>query len=128
MLAGILFLVLIFAVAVLITVDVVRTPNEAPIGPGDRHAHDGERTLAARGADGITGFSREPLARERSVPSAVAEARIAADPAEVDSFERPDQAARAFDQPRRDVPLPSAGHAAAPGRSPTMWVNLSRRS
>jgi signal transduction histidine kinase len=128
MLAGILFLVLVLAVAVLITVDVVRTPNEVPIGPGDRHAYDGERTLAARGAEGITGFSREPLARERSVPSAVAEARIAADPAEVDSFERPDQAARAFDQPRRDVPLPSAGHAAAPGRSPTMWVNLSRRS
>src|SRR3984885_9523939 len=76
MLTGILFLVLIVAVAVLITVDVVRAPNEAPIGPGDRHAHDAERTLAARGADGITGFSREPAAREQSVPSAVAEARI----------------------------------------------------
>jgi hypothetical protein len=131
MIAGILFLVLVLAVAVLIAVDVARTPNEAPTGPGDRHPRDGERTLAAaRGTDGIPGFSREPAAREQSVPSAVAEARIAADPAEVDSFERPDQAARAFDQPRRDVPLPSAGHgdAAAPGRSPTMWVNLSRRS
>ena len=127
MLAGILFLVLVLAVAVLITVDVVRMPNEASIGQPDQHAHDGER---ARGGAGIHAFSREPVARERSVPAAAA--RIGTGPAEVDSFERPDQAARVFDQTRRDLPLPTAGagneHGASRGKSNAMFVNLSRRS
>jgi hypothetical protein len=123
MLAGILFLVLILAVAVLITVDVVRMPNEAPIGQPDQHAHDGERE---RGGPGIHAFSREPAAREQSVPAAVA--RIGTAPAEVNSFERPDQAARAFDQTHRDLPLPTAGDGASRGKSNAMFVNLSRRS
>jgi hypothetical protein len=125
MLVGVLFLVLVLVVAVLITVDVVRTPHEASIGPGERHAHDGERTLAgARSGGGIKAFAPEPAAREQSVPAATAEARIGAGPA---AFERPDQAARAFDPPRRDMPLPP-GDAAARGRSHATWVNLSRRS
>jgi hypothetical protein len=129
MLAGILFLVLVLAVAVLITVDVVRTPNEASIGPGERHAHDGERTLAgARSGAAIKAFSPEPAVREQSVPAATAEARIGAGPAEADAFERADQAARAFDPPRRDMPLPPRSDAALCGRSDTTWVNLSRRS
>jgi hypothetical protein len=124
MLGGILFLVLILAVAVLITVDVVRMPNEASIGQPDQHAHDGERE---RGGAGIHAFAREPAAREQSVPAAVA--RIGSGPADVDSFERPDQAARAFDQTRRDLsPLPTAGDGALPGKSNAMFVNLSRRS
>jgi hypothetical protein len=127
MLAGMLFLVLVIAVAVLITVDVVRTPNEAAIGQADQHAHDGER---ARGGAGSHAFSREPVAREQSVPAPAA--RIGAGPAEVDSFERPDQAARVFDQTRRDMPPPTAGagneHGALPAKSSAMFVNLSRRS
>ena len=123
MLAGILFLVLVLAVAALITVDVLRTPNEAPIGQPDQHAQDGER---ARGGAGSHAFSREPVAREQSVPAAVA--RIGTGPAEVDSFERPDQAARVFDQTRRDMPLPTAGDGASRGKSNAMFVNLSRRS
>jgi hypothetical protein len=123
MLAGILFLVLILAVAVLITVDVVRMPNEASIGQPDQHAHDGER---ARGGAGVHAFSREPVAREQPVPAAVT--RIGTAPAEVDSFERPDQAARAFDQTRRDLPMPTAGDGASRGKPNTMFVNLSRRS
>jgi hypothetical protein len=123
MLGGILFLVLILAVAVLITVDVVRMPNEASIGQPDQHAHDGERERAGAG---IHAFSREPAAREQSVPAAVA--RIGTGPADVDSFERPDQAARAFDQTRRDLPLPAAGDDALRGKSNAMFVNLSRRS
>ena len=123
MLGGILFLVLILAVAVLITVDVVRMPNEASIGQPDQHAHDGERE---RGGAGIHAFSREPAAREQSVPAAVA--RIGTDPADVDSFERPDQAARAFDQTRRDLSLPTARDDALRGKSNAMFVNLSRRS
>ena len=130
MLAGILFLVLVLAVAVLITVDVVRMPNEAAIGPTDQLARDGERALAgARSGAGSHAFSREPVAREQSVPAAVP--RFGTGPAEADSFERPDQAARVFDQPRRDMPLPAAGrneHGAPRGKSNAMFVNLSRRS
>jgi hypothetical protein len=123
MLAGILFLVLVLAVAVLVTVDVLRIPNEASIGQADPHGHDGER---ARGAAGIHAFSREPVAREQSVPAAAG--RIGTGPAEVDSFERPDQAARVFDQTGRDMPLPTAGDGPLRGKSSAMFVNLSRRS
>jgi hypothetical protein len=127
MLAGILFLVLVLAVAVLITVDVVRMPNEAALGPADQLAHDGER---ARGGAGIHAFSREPVAQEQPVPAAVP--RFGTGPAEVDSFERPDQAARVFDQTHPDMPLPTAGagneHGALRGKSNAMFVNLSRRS
>jgi len=125
MLAGILFLVLVLAVAVLITVDVVRMPNEAALGSADQPAHDGER---ARGGAGIHAFSREPVAREQPVPAAVPRTG----PAEVDSFERPDQPARVFDQAHADMPLPTAGagieHGALRGKSNAMFVNLSRRS
>ena len=131
MLVGVLFLVVVLAVAVLITVDVVRTPHEAPIGPGERHAHDGDRILAgARSGDRIKAFSPEPVVRGQPVPAATAEAQVGAGPT---AFERPDQAARAFDPPHRDLPhrdLPLAppGDAAARGRSHATWVNLSRRS
>jgi hypothetical protein len=123
MLAGMLFLVLVLAVAVLITVDVVRIPNEAAIGQAEQHAHDDER---AHGGAGIHALSREPVAREQSVPAAVA--RTEPGPAEVDSFERPDQTARVFDQTRRDTPLPTAGDGVLRGKSNAMFVNLSRRS
>jgi hypothetical protein len=127
MLAGILFLVLVLAVGVLITVDVVRTPNEASIGQADQPAYNGER---ARGGAGMHAFSREPVAREPSVPAAAA--RIGTGPAEVDSFDQPDQMARVFDQTRRDVPLPVVGAGNEPGalrgKSNAMFVNLSRRS
>jgi len=106
MLAGILFLALVLAVAVLITVDVVRMPNEAAIGPTDQ------------------------FAREQSVPAAVP--RFGTGPAEADSLERPDQAAHVFDESRRDMPTPAAGagneHDAPRGKSDAMFVNLSRRS
>ena len=129
-LAGILFLVLILAVAVLITVDVMRTPNEAPAGLPDQHAHDGERAFAgARGGSGGNGahaFSREPVGREPSVPAAGVQ--IAAVPAEAAFLERPDQTAFSFDQRPRDVPVPAAGDSAPPGKTNAMFVNLSRRS
>jgi len=113
MLAGILFLVLVLAVAVLITVDVVRMPNEAAIGPTDQFARDGERALAgARSGAGSHAFSREPVVPEQS--------------------ERPDQMARVFDEMRRDMPPPAAGagneNGAPHGKSNAMFVNLSRRS
>ena len=130
MLAGILFLVLVLAVAVLITVDVVRTPNEAPAGLPDQHAPDGERMFAgarrSSGGNGVQPFSREPVAREQSVPAAGAQ--IAADPAEAAFLERPDQAALIFDQTARDVPVPAAGDSAPYGKTNSMFVNLSRRS
>ena len=131
MLAGILFLVLVVAVAVLITVDVVRMPNEAAIGSADQFARDGERALAgARSGAGSHALSREPVAREQSVPAAAP--RFGTGPAEADSFERPDQTARVFDETCRDMSLPAAGagneHGAPRGKSNAMFVNLSRRS
>ena len=127
MLAGIGFLVLILAVAVLIAVDVLRTPSEAPAGRADRHGHDPERAVAgARGGAGVHAFPREPAAREKPAPPAAA--WIAAGPAEADSVERPDQAARIFDQARHDVPVPAVGDGALRGKSSAMFVNLSRRS
>jgi len=127
MLAGVGFLILILAVAVLIAVDVLRTPSEAPAGRADRHGHDLERAVAgARGGAGVHAFPREPAAREKPAPPAAT--RIAAGPAEADSVERPDHTARIFDQTRRDVPVPESGDGALHGKSNAMFVNLSRRS
>jgi signal transduction histidine kinase len=126
MLAGILFLTLIVVVGVLITVDVLRTPTEAPIGPPDRHVNEAERPItAARGGTGVHLSAREPAAREKSVPAAALGPRASAGPVEVGSFERPDQAVRGFDPMRRDVP---ATDDAQRGKSNAMFVNLSRRS
>jgi hypothetical protein len=129
MLAGILFLTLIVVVGVLITVDVVRSPNptDASIGLPDRHGHEAERSVtAARSGAGAHAFAREPV-RDKPVPAAALGTRADADPFEVASFERPDQAARGFDQLNRDV-QPSAGSDAQRGRVNAMFVNLSRRS
>jgi signal transduction histidine kinase len=127
MLAGIGFLILILAVAVLIAVDVLRTPSEAPAGQADRHGHDPERAVAgARGGAGVHAFPREPAAREKPAPPAAA--RFAAGPVEADSAGRPDEAARAFDQMRREMSQSAASEAALRGKSNAMFVNLSRRS
>jgi hypothetical protein len=127
MLGGILFLVLVLAIAVLITVDVVRMPNEAPAGAPDLHSHDGERSLAgAHSGAGIQAFSRPPVAREQPVP--VAGRRVGTSPAEADFFERPDQTAHVFDEARRDFPPSQAGDDVQRGKSGAMFVNLSRRS
>jgi signal transduction histidine kinase len=115
MLAGILFLAVVLAVAVLITVDVLRTPNEAAIGQPDWYAHDGAAVQA---------FSREPVVREQSGPAPAPRAG----PAEVDAFERPDQPARDFDHRRHEMPLRAGDDDALRGRSSGMFVNLSRRS
>ena len=108
-LAGILFLILILVVAVLIAVDVLRTPNEAPAGQADRHGHDPDRTIAdTRGGAGAHAFSGEP--------------------AEADSFDQPDETARAFDEMRREMSQSAASEAALRGKFNATYVNLSRRS
>src|SRR5260370_12487248 len=123
--AGILFLSLIVVVGVLITVDVLRTPTEASASAPDRHVRDAERPFtAARAGTGTHAFAREPAVRDQPVPAAALGQRAAA-PVEVDSFERPDQAARGFDPMRRDMP---AADDAQRGKSNAMFVNLSRRS
>src|SRR6204780_2071335 len=121
MLAGILFLTLIVVVGVLITVDVVRSPNptDASIGLPDRHGHEAERSVtAARSGAGAHAFAREPV-RDKPVPAAALGTRADADPFEVASFERPDQAARGFDQLSRD---------AQRGKVNPLFVTLPRRS
>jgi hypothetical protein len=129
MLAGILFLVLIVAVAALITVDVWRTPTEAPAGQADRHGHDAERAVGgAASAAGVYAFPREPAVREQPVPPAAAGMRFGTSPVEVNSLERTDQTARTFDQMHREMSQSAAGEAALRSKFNAMYVNLSRRS
>jgi signal transduction histidine kinase len=129
MLAGILFLTLILVVAVLITVDLLRTPTEAPAVQGDRHGHDPERMIAgARAGTAVHAFSREPAVRDTPVPTAAGGARFATGPAEPDPRGRPDETARDFDQMRREMSQSVASEAALRGKFNAMYLNLSRRS
>jgi hypothetical protein len=128
MLAGILSVALTLAVAVLITVDVSRTPAEALAGQADWHGHDGERAIAgARSGTGVHAFPREPAVREQPGPAAGG-VRFGTGHAEVDSFARVDQPARAFDPMQREMSQSAAGEAALRGKFNAMYVNLSRRS
>jgi len=129
MLAGILSLALIVAIAVLIAADVTRTSTEASGAQADRHVHELERAMAgARGGTGVHTFSRDPAVREKSVPNAAADVRFGAGPAEMASFDRPDETTRAFDQMRREMSQSAASEAALRGKFNAMYVNLSRRS
>src|SRR6516164_8778674 len=97
MLVGILFLILVLAVAVLITADVIRTPSDAPAGHADRHVPDAERASAGvHGSSAVHPFPRESVVRE--TPAAAADVRLGSRPAEADSSSRPDETARALDQ------------------------------
>jgi signal transduction histidine kinase len=127
MLAGILFLTLILVVAALITVDVVRTPTEAPAGQA--HGHGPERAIVgARASTGVAAFPREPAGPDKAAPPAAGGARFGTGPAEVDSVGRPDEAARTFDQMHREMSQSAASDAALRSRFNAMSVNLSRRS
>jgi hypothetical protein len=130
MLAGILFLTLILVVAVLITVDVVRTPAEAAPGPAERHAPATERVLAgARSGTGVHAFSGKPARREKPVPAADGPVRTGTGPVEaVSSFDRADHTTRAFDQMRSEMSQSAVGDAALRSKVNAMFVNLSRRS
>lgn len=125
MLGQILYLGVIFVVAVLITVDIVRSSAEQ----ADWHAHDTGRSLtAARGVPGVHAFPREPAVRNKPVPAVAGGVRAAADPVEVDSsFERSDHAARGLDPMPGDAPSPAASDAQR-GSLNAMFMNLSRRS
>jgi len=129
MLTGILFLILVLAVAVLITADVIRTPSDAPAGHADRHMPDPEQAIAGvHSGTAVHTFPREPVMRETRAPAAAAGVRLGARPVEVDSFDRPDEAARAFDQMHREMSQSAASEAALRGKFNAMYVNLSRRS
>jgi hypothetical protein len=129
MLVGIGFLIVVLAVAALITADVIRTPSDPPAGHADRHVPDPGRAMTGvRGGTAVQAFATEPAVRETSVPAAGAGARLGARPVEVDSFARPDETARTFDQMRREVPQPTVSGAALRGKFNAMYGNLSRRS
>jgi signal transduction histidine kinase len=69
-LAGILFLALIVVVALIITIDVARTPTEGGIGQADRHGYDHDRLITgAPGATAVQAFPRESAGRDIPVPS-----------------------------------------------------------
>ena len=127
MLAGILFLTLIIVVAALITVDVVRTPTEAPAGQA--HGHGPERAIVgARASTGVAAFPREPAGPDTAPPPVAGGVQLGTGPAEVDSVGRPDEAARTFDQMHREMSQSAASDAALRSRFNAMSVNLSRRS
>jgi hypothetical protein len=127
MLAGILFLTLIVVVAALITVDVARTPTEAPAGQA--HGHGPERAIVgARASTGVSAFPREPPGPDKAPLPAAGGARFGTGPAEMDSVGRPDEAARTFDQMRQEMSQSAASDAALRGRFNAISVNLSRRS
>jgi hypothetical protein len=129
MLAGILFLILVLAVGVLIAMDVLRTPSEVPAGQPDRHAHAPEPVMVgARGATGVQAFSREPAVLDKPVPPAAVGARFGTGPVEVDSSDRPDEAARAFDRMHREMSQSADSETALRGKFNAMYVSLSRRS
>ena len=131
MLTGLICVALVLVIGVLITADGLRTSAEVPAGQADRRGHDAERaTGGARGSAGVHAFPRESVVRENAViPSpALAGVGYGAGPAEVDSFARPDQTTRAFDQARRDMSQSAASEAALRSRFNAMYLNLSRRS
>jgi len=127
MLAGILSLTLLVAIAVLITADVKRTPTEAPAAQVDRHGPE-RATAGARSGTGVHAFPPEPAVREKSVLPAAGGTRFGTGPAPADSFDRPDEAARAFDQTRREIPRPATNEAALYDKLNALFVNLSHRS
>lgn len=129
MLAGILFLILVLAVAVLITADVLRTPSDAPAGQADRHAHAPERAMVGtRGGTGVHASPREPAVRDILVPPAATGAQFGTGPVEVSSFNRPDEGTRAPDRERPEMSQSAVSDGALRGKSGSMFVNLSRRS
>jgi len=129
MLVGIGFLILVVVVVVLITVDVLQTPPEASAGQADWHGPELRRVVAgAHGSTGVHAFPREPAVREKPARPADAGARARTGPLEADSSSRPDDAARAFDQMRREMSQSAASEAALHNKLNATYVNLSRRS
>jgi signal transduction histidine kinase len=131
MLVGILFLILVLTVAVLITADVIRTPSDAPAGHADRHMPDSERAIAGgHGDTAVHPVPRESAVRETPAPAAAAAAgvQVGAGHAEVDSFNRPDGAARVLDQMHRGMSQSAASEATLRGKFNAIYVNLSRRN
>jgi signal transduction histidine kinase len=131
MLVGIGFLILTVAVALLIAVDVTRTPIKARAEQPDGHGHDAA-IAAARGGTGVRAFSREPAVRQKTAPPAAPPAaagvRLGAGPVAADSFNRPGETARAFDQMRRETSQSAASEAALRSKFNARYVNLSRRN
>jgi hypothetical protein len=129
MLVAILFLALTLGVFVVISVDVARTPTEAPAGHVEHHPYDPGRTIAgAHIGARAHAFPREPVVREKAVLPTAAPAGFGAAPADVDSFARTEQTTRAFDQMRREMSQSAADEAALRSKFNNMYLNLSRRS
>ena len=136
MLAGIGFAILVIAIAVLITVDVVRTPAEVPHGQADGYPHDKGRAVSA----GLGGNAvRAPARREVAAPS---DAGLPGRREGTGPFPEPDRAiwsppsnadlpvgaARAFGQMRHEAPRRAADETALRDKLGAILVNLSHRS
>lgn len=140
MLAGIGFMVLVIVVAVLITVDVVRTAAEAPHGQADGSAHNiGRAFPAALGGTAVSAPARRdtpassdvglPKWREGTSPSGGPDRALwSATPADPDPAGRAAEAAFAFGQMRHEAPRRAAEETALRDRLNATLVNLSHRN
>ena len=117
-LVGILILILVLAVALLTTADVIGTPSDPPAGDADRYGPDPGRAMTpVRATPAVQTFATD--LRERP-PSA--------GQVEVGSFTPQGGTASAGDQMRREASPQAASEAALRGKLNAMYGNLSRRS
>jgi signal transduction histidine kinase len=128
MLGEILLVLLVLVVAILMVVDLARTPGESPHGHAERPAYAPERATAAPFlperataapflGSGARTFSPEP---PRAMPAAPAP--VAGPPA------REAEATRGFDQMHREMSRSAASEAEYRDKFNTIFVNLSHRS
>ena len=131
MLGEILLVLLVLVVAILMVVDLARTPGESPHGHAERPAYAPERATAAPFlperataapflGSGARTFSPEP---PRAMPAAPAPA--AGPPARE---AREAEATRGFDQMHREMSRSAASEAEYRDKFNTIFVNLSHRS
>lgn len=140
MLAGIGFMILVIVVAVLITVDVVRTPADAPRSQADGSVHNAGQAVPAAlgGAAVIAPVMRNAPARsdvglpdwrEDTGPSADADQALwTATPAGAGPSGGTAEAAFAFSQMRHEAPRRAAEEAALRDRLNAALVNVSNRN
>jgi signal transduction histidine kinase len=136
MLGGIGFVVLIIAIGVLITVDMVRTPAEVPHGQADGYPREGGRAVtAAVGGTRIRAPARMeiPASSVAGLPSRREGAGPSPDPDHASwpppsLADLPGEAGRAFGQTRHEATRRAANETALRDKLGAMLVNMSRRS
>jgi signal transduction histidine kinase len=127
--AGILVLIAVVVIAVLIVVDVIRSPEEAAPGSAGQFEFDPQWAPAsARSETAARDSAREPVRTIPPASPAPGDLRVGAGQGPSDTFEPPGQATRETGQARRDARPLAVGDAELRGKLNAMFGNLSRRS